>query len=131
MESTVAQVQAYRLQHVQVGNFLSSLTNIISGVPQGSVFGTILFIIYINDSYDFFTGSSVILKLYANDTKLYSGIQCVHDVQYLQLGLDFIYNLYLAQQLSASVSKCTVLQLGRSLGTCSYKINNISLPLVS
>ena len=70
----------------------------------------------------FVTGSSVILKLYANDAKLYSCIQFVHDVQYLQLGLDFIFNLYLAWQLSTSVSKCTVLQLRRSLGTGSYKL---------
>ena len=48
MESTVAWVKAFltnRLQRVQVSNCLSSLTNIFSGVPQGSVFGTILFII--------------------------------------------------------------------------------------
>ena len=99
MASTVALVKAFltnRLQRVQVGNCLSSLTNIISSVSQGSVFVTILFIIYINDSSDLFTGSSVILKLYANDAQLYSCIQCVHVMQYLQLGLDFIYNVYLA-----------------------------------
>ena len=78
---------------------------------------------------DIFTGSSVTLKLYANDAKLYSCIQCVHDVHYLQLGLDFIYNWSLAWQLSLSVSKCTMLQLGISLGTGFYKINNINLPM--
>ena len=83
MASTVALVKAFltnRLQRVQVGNCLSNLTNIISVVPQGSVFETILFFIYINDSSDFFTDSTVILKLYGNDAKLYYCIQCVHDV---------------------------------------------------
>ena len=79
--------------------------------------------------FDFFAGSSVSLQLYADDTKLYYCIQCVDDMYYLQLGLDFIYNWSLAWQQFLSVSKCTVLQLGRSLSTGSYKINNINLPM--
>ena len=47
----------------------------------------------------------------------------------LQLGLDFVYNWSLAWQLSLPVTKCAVLQLGRSLGTGSYTINNINLPM--
>ena len=81
-----------RLQRVQVDNCLSSLFNVISGVPQGNVLGPILFIIYINDISDFFTGSSVTVKLYANDAKLYSCIQCADDMHFLQLGLHFVYN---------------------------------------
>ena len=47
----------------------------------------------------------------------------------LQLGLDLVHNWYLAWQLSLSVAKCTMLQLGRSLGIGSYTINNINLPM--
>ena len=47
----------------------------------------------------------------------------------LQLCLDFVHNWSLAWQLSLSVTKCIVLQLGRSLGTGSYTINNINLPM--
>ena len=118
-----------RLQHVQVGNCLSNLINVISGVIQGSVLGPILFTIYINDISDFFTGSSVTVKLYADYAKLYSCRQCADDMHYLQLGLDFVYNCSLAWQLYLSVSKCNLLQLGRSLGTGSYTINNINLPM--
>ena len=126
MESSVAQVKAFltnRLQRVQVGNCLSSVTNAISGVPQvsGILQVSILFIIYINNFSDFFTGSSVTLKLYADDVKLYSCIQCVDGMHYFKQGLDFIYNWSLAWQLFLSVTKCTMLQLGRS--------PNINLPM--
>ena len=47
----------------------------------------------------------------------------------LQLRLDFVHNWSLAWHLSLSVTKCTVLQLGRSLGIGSYAINNINLPM--
>ena len=77
----------------------------------------------------FFTDSSVTVKLYADDAKLYSCIQCADDLYSLQLGLYFVHNLSLAWQLSLSVTKCTVLQLGRSLGTLSYTTNNINLPM--
>ena len=69
------------------------------------------------------------MQMIQNYIILYSFIQCVNVVQYLQLGLDFIYNLYLALQLFPSVSKCTVLQLGRSL--CSYLRLLVSAPCLS
>ena len=48
----------------------------------------------------------------------------------LQLVLDFVHNWSLAWQLSlVSVTKCSVLQLGRSIGTGFYTINNINLPM--
>ena len=86
-------------------------------------------IFYIHDVSDYFTGSSVTVKLYADDAQLYSCIQCADDMYSLQLGVDFVHNRSLAWQLSLSVTKCTVLQLGRSLGTGSYTINNINLPM--
>ena len=46
----------------------------------------------------------------------------------LQLGLHFVH-WSLPWQLSLSITKCTVLQLGRSLGIGSYAINNINLPM--
>ena len=50
----------------------SDLVPVISGVPQGSVLGPTLFLLYINDVSTIFQNLAVTCKLYADDIKLYS-----------------------------------------------------------
>ena len=57
-----------RKQRVAVDGEVSSWKSVLSGVPQGSVLGPILFLVYINDLEEGVTGS--ILK-FADDTKLF------------------------------------------------------------
>ena len=52
-----------------------------SGVPQGSVLGSLLFLIYINDLADNITGN--VLK-FADDTKVFRKVNTDGDKQYLQ-----------------------------------------------
>ena len=58
-----------RQQRVLLNGRTSKLTNILAGVPQGSVLGPLLFLIYINDLPD---GLKSICKIFADDTSLYS-----------------------------------------------------------
>ena len=65
---------ADRCQCVVVEHCFSSWTPVVSGVPQGSVLGPILFILFINDIGSICTGSTVSHKLFADDLKLHSKI---------------------------------------------------------
>ena len=46
--SILAQFLSDGLQHVMADGFRSQLVNVVSGVPQGSVLGPLLFLIYIS-----------------------------------------------------------------------------------
>jgi ribonuclease P/MRP protein subunit RPP40 len=60
-----------RMQCVVIDRLHSQFSSVISGVPQGSVLGPILFIIYINDIHTVCSGDTALL-LFADDAKLYS-----------------------------------------------------------
>ena len=63
-----------RKQRVILNGQFSSWTSVNAGVPQGSILGPLLFLIYINDLTD---GLSSNAKLFADDTSLFS---VIHDV---------------------------------------------------
>ena len=61
-----------RTQHVSLNNNLSDASNIIHGVPQGSILGPLLFLFFINDLPLYIQNNSSTIDLYADDTTLYS-----------------------------------------------------------
>ena len=65
----------------------TSYTNVTSGVPQGSVLGPILFLIYINDLPDYIKNNST-TKRFADDTIIYRPITNPHEYNTLQEVLD-------------------------------------------
>ena len=70
-----------RRQRVVVDGEVSSWKSVLSGVPQGSVLGPILFLVYINDLEEGITGK--ILK-FADDTKLFTKTKEIGVKQKLQ-----------------------------------------------
>ena len=69
-----------RKQCVIVNGTRSSYVNVTSGVPQGSVLGPLLFLIYIIDLPDVVFN---LVKLFTDDTKLFAGIRSLSDCQKL------------------------------------------------
>jgi hypothetical protein len=70
-----------RKQRVVVNGEKSAWADVLSGIPQGSVLGPILFILFINDLPDAVLGT---VKLFADDTKAFSRIESVQDSERLQ-----------------------------------------------
>ena len=63
-------------QRVQIRGSYSEWSPVISGVPQGSILGPIMFPIYVKDIPNIITPTA---KLFAHDTKIYRQINKVED----------------------------------------------------
>ena len=98
-----------RKQRVIVNNVTSDWIPVISGVPQGSVLGPCLFVIYINDIDD--AVSSKILK-FADDTKITASISSVEERNILQTDLTRLMEWSEAWQMKFNVNKCKVMHYG-------------------
>jgi len=86
-------------------------------VPQGTVLGPLLFLIYVND-----LGQNVNCKirLFADDCILYKEISTIRDTQILQENLDSLMRWERRWQMSFNVKKCHILTISKKL-----KENNI------
>ena len=77
-----------RTQHVKVNNALSDGVAVISGVPQGTVIGPLMFLCYSADLPDVIQNSKI--SMYADDTKVYKAVSDVNDCKLLQEDLNRI-----------------------------------------
>jgi len=80
-----------RTQQTRVGSQLSSVVHITSGVVQGSVLGSLLFLLFINEIDGLLSNERCVCKLYADDVKLYTTLQIYEDCIVLQQQLDTLY----------------------------------------
>ena len=118
-----------RKQRVCVRGSFSDWVNITSGVPQGSVLGPTLFIIFVNDMPDVIKS---MLLMFADDTKLYRTITSSYDCNILQQDIDHISTWGEQSLMSFNLDKCHVMTFGKSQRLYSYtmkKAGGISLPL--
>ena len=98
-----------RRQRVVVDGEVSNWKSVLSGVPQGSVLGPILFLIYINDLDDSITSN--VLK-FADDTKLFRKVNTDGDKQHLQNDLDRLVKWSEKWQMLLNFGKCKCLHTG-------------------
>ena len=111
-------------QRVVVDGEVSNWKLVLSGVPQGSVLGPILFLIYINDLDDSITSN--VLK-FADDTKLFRKVNTDGDKQHLQNDLDRLVKWSEKWQMLFNFGKCKCLHTGHGNLDVNYKMGDTVL----
>ncbi len=129
-----------RKQMVTVNGNHSSIVSVTSGVPQGSILGPLLFLVFINDLPDCVEFSKV--HLFADDTKCSRVIYCGEDVNKLQWDIDKIltwsnrWSLYFNESKSIQMNFCSSRQPAQPstytlAGSCiKYSLINKDLGLL-
>ena len=110
-----------RKQRVSINGTKSHWSNVTSGVPQGSVLGPLLFIIYIND-IDIGIDSNI--SKFADDTKIGRVIKSDEDSAKLQEDLNKFFEWSEKWQMKFNVDKCKVLSIGDVNRETRYQMNN-------
>ena len=87
-----------------INDTISDSANIVSGVPQGSVIGHLLFLIYINDLVDSID-TYITINLFADDTKLSLIYNNLNERDKLQSAINKFYNWSVLWQLENSANK--------------------------
>ena len=116
-----------RRQSVCVNNCLSTSLPVLSGVPQGSILGPLLFLVYINDLPSYASNSN--LLLFADDTKCLKSITNLADCHKLQDDIDKL-SLWCNQwRMKFNTTKCVLLSFHSKQvkATHSYQLNGQSI----
>ena len=92
------------MQYVVVEGASSPTLQVLSGVPQGSVLGPLLFILHLNDVIHCISEGSE-ANIYADDIALYRTIRSPEDYVYLQADIDSVAACLDAKLLTLNVSK--------------------------
>ena len=106
-------------------NVSSALLPVKSGVPQGSILGPLLFLIYINDLPECINYASC--RLFNDDAKLLKSVVTSNDCTQLQLDLTSLEQWCNTWRLNLNQHKCTHLRLSlsnqaNSSQTVAYRI---------
>jgi hypothetical protein len=120
-----------RKQRVVVNGMASSWADVLSGIPQGSILGPLLFIIYINDLIES-CGEDVLMFLFADDAKIFRHIRNEDDSHYLQNQLDKFVGWTDKWLVKVNATKCKVLSVHhrsypKNFVSYEYNIANIIL----
>ena len=106
-----------RYQSVLVNDSRSTFVPVISGVPQGSILGPVLFSIFINDITHDIKSS---IKIFADDTKIYAPTA---DFDTLQSDLYKVFEWSTKWKLNFNILKCKCLHYGTGNPNYDYKLN--------
>ena len=99
-----------RKQRVRVGDMFSDFCDVLSGVPQGSVLGPLLFLGYIDNIVQHPSNSEMVL--FADDAKMFLNVESNYDIECFQKDIESVCDWAIDWSLSFNAKKCKILQLG-------------------
>ena len=100
-----------RTQRVRINECHSDRVTVTSGVPQGSVLGPLLFLVYVNDLPDVLPCT---IKLFADDTKVINVTKGFVDEDALHSALDKLNDWSVTNRLPFSAAKCKIVRFSRN-----------------
>ena len=113
-----------RTMVIKVGDALSSTRNVSSGVPQGSVLGPLLFLLFINDIPE---GIRNMIKIFADDVKLVANPL---EYDFVIEDLEALSSWEQLWQLTFNLEKCKVMYLGSENPHTRYVFGGTVMPVV-
>jgi len=121
-----------RKQRVVINGVFSGWKDVLSGVPQGSVLGPLLFVININDiGLDEFIVSHTGISKFADDTKIYHMINSSTAIENLRSDLHNLVAWSNEWQMLFNIEKCKVMHLGYNNPKADYVMDGSVLQCVS
>ena len=122
-----------RQQRVQIGSSLSSFLPVTSGVPQGSVLGPLLFLLYVNDLDDCIAHSSVFK--FADDIKLCMEVSSSNGsfshLNFLQDDLSRVQAWCSTWLLKLNTTKCACIHFGFNNPCRNYMLDDVMIKNVN
>ncbi|MES9884664.1 MAG: reverse transcriptase family protein, partial [Sedimenticola sp.] len=106
-----------RKQRVSLNGEYSKWSNVTSGIPQGSVIGPTLFLIYINDLPEVVQNT---VKMFADDTKIFARVNNMHESNVLQNDINSLTTWSEKWQLKFNASKCKHMHIGKETNLPEY-----------
>ena len=121
-----------RQQRVVIRGHSSSYANVDSGVPQESILGPLLFIIYMNSIFDLRLSPDSKIILYADDILLYKPIKTPTDISDLQSNVDKIQAWVASHSLQLNISKTKAMLIShcKNKPQLHLHVNNSAIEVV-
>ena len=120
-----------RRQRVVLNGKVSGWRDVSSGVPQGSVLGPTLFLIFIDDIDSATEVVGALIKKFADDTKCYMVVESEEERKKFQVMLDNLDEWSATWQMEFNTGKCHILHAGKKNPEYVYNWGNGQLEQAS